>query len=86
MRSKAFVGPAKESVILRQATLGGHELIVLGTKAWSGDPLHFGHSAEALIGKAPGYGSAHDSGRSHSKILATKLYMFVIEDKRPSNV
>ena len=50
------------------------------------DLLHFGHSAEALIGKAPGYGSAHDSGRSHSKILATKLYMLVIEDKRPSNV
>ena len=53
VRSKAFVGPAKESVILRQATLGGHELIVLGTKAWSGDPLHFGHSAEALIANAP---------------------------------
>ena len=53
VRSKAFVGPAKESVILRQATLGDHELIVLGTKAWSGDPLHFGHSAEALIANAP---------------------------------
>ena len=53
VRSKAFVGPVKESVILRQATLGGHELIVLGTKAWSGDPLHFGHSAEALIENAP---------------------------------
>ena len=53
VRSKAFVGPAKESVILRQAIVGGHELIVLGTKAWSGDPLHFGHSAETLIGNAP---------------------------------
>jgi Kef-type K+ transport system membrane component KefB/nucleotide-binding universal stress UspA family protein len=53
VRSKAFVGPAKESVILRQAILGGHELIVLGTKAWSGDPLHFGHSAEALIANSP---------------------------------
>jgi nucleotide-binding universal stress UspA family protein len=53
VRSKAFVGPAKESVILRQAILGGHELIVLGTKAWSGNPLHFGHSAEALIANAP---------------------------------
>jgi hypothetical protein len=51
VRSKAFVGPAKESVILRQATLGDHELIVLGTKAWSGKPLHFGHSAEALIAR-----------------------------------
>jgi len=53
VRSKAFVGPAKESVILRQAIVGGHELMVLGTKAWSGDPLHFGHSAEALIENAP---------------------------------
>ena len=53
VRSKAFVGPAKESAILRQATLGGHQLIVLGTKAWSGDRLHFGQSAEALIENAP---------------------------------
>src|SRR5580700_3867959 len=53
VRSKAFVGPSKESAILRQATLGGHQLIVLGTKAWSGDRLHFGHSAEALIENAP---------------------------------
>jgi nucleotide-binding universal stress UspA family protein len=43
----------KERAILRQATLGGHQLIVLGTKAWSGDRLHFGHSAEALIENAP---------------------------------
>ena len=53
VRSKAFVGAAKESAILRQATLGGHQLIVLGTKAWSGDRLHFGHSAQALIENAP---------------------------------
>jgi K+:H+ antiporter len=51
--SKAFVGPAKESLILRQATLGRHQLIVLGTKAWSGDQLHFGQSAAALIENAP---------------------------------
>jgi K+:H+ antiporter len=51
--SKAFVGPAKESVILRQATLGRHQLIVLGTTAWSGDQLHFGQSAAALIENAP---------------------------------
>ena len=50
---KAFVGPAKESVILRQATLGRHQLIVLGTKAWSGDQLQFGQSAAALIENAP---------------------------------
>jgi len=53
VRSKAFVGPAKESAILRQATLGGHQLIVLGTKAWYADRLHFGHSAEAIIENAP---------------------------------
>ncbi len=51
--SKALVGPAKESAILRQATLGGHQLIVLGTKAWSGEQLHFGHSVAALIQSAP---------------------------------
>jgi nucleotide-binding universal stress UspA family protein len=51
--SKAFVGPAKENAILRQVTMGGHQLIVLGTKAWSGDRLQFGHSAEALIENAP---------------------------------
>ena len=53
VRSKAFVGPAKENAILRQATLGGHQLIVLGTKAWFADRLHFGHSAQALIENAP---------------------------------
>jgi Kef-type K+ transport system membrane component KefB/nucleotide-binding universal stress UspA family protein len=51
--SKSLVGPAKESAILRQATLGGHQLIVLGTKAWSGDRLHLGQSAEALMENAP---------------------------------
>ena len=53
VRSKAFVGPAKESAIISQATLGGHQLIVLGTKAWYADRLHFGHSAEAIIENAP---------------------------------
>ena len=51
--STAIVGPEKESVILRQAGRGGHQLIVLGTKAWSGDQLHFGHSVEAIIENAP---------------------------------
>ena len=51
--TKALVRPAKETVILRQATLGGHQLIVIGTKAWSGDQLHFGQSAQALIAGAP---------------------------------
>ena len=52
VRPKAFVGPSKENAILRQATLGGHQLIVLGTKASSGDQLHFGHTVEVLIEKA----------------------------------
>ena len=52
--SRAVVGVAKESTILRQAYRGGHQLIVLGTKAWSGEELHFGRSAEAIIENAPG--------------------------------
>ena len=51
--AKSLVAPAKESVILRQARLGGHQLIVLGTKAWSGSQLHFGHSVAALLEHAP---------------------------------
>jgi len=51
--SKSLVAPAKESVILRQARLGGHQLIVLGTKAWSGNQLHFGHSVAAMLEHAP---------------------------------
>ncbi|MEO6789234.1 MAG: cation:proton antiporter [Chthoniobacteraceae bacterium] len=47
--SKSLAGPAKDSVILRQARLGGHQLIVLGTKAWSEDHLHFGHRIAALL-------------------------------------
>ena len=53
VRSKAFVGPTKENVILRQATLGAHQLIVLGTKASAGDPLHFGQSVQVLVENAP---------------------------------
>lgn len=47
--SKSMIAPAKESIILRQASLGNHQLIVLGTKAWSGSQLHFGHSVAALL-------------------------------------
>jgi Kef-type K+ transport system membrane component KefB/nucleotide-binding universal stress UspA family protein len=50
--SKAFVGPTKEGVILRQATLGRYQLIVLGTKARSVDQIHFGQSATALLENA----------------------------------
>ncbi len=53
VQTTARVGAAKESAILRQASLGGHQLIVIGTKAWSGEGLHFGQSAEALIAAAP---------------------------------
>jgi nucleotide-binding universal stress UspA family protein len=52
--SRAITGVAKESTIVRQAYRGGHQLIVLGTKAWSGEELHFGRSAEAIIENAPG--------------------------------
>ena len=50
--TRALVRPAKESAILHQATMGGHQLIVIGTKAWSGEELHFGQSAETLIANA----------------------------------
>ena len=47
--TKALVRSAKEEAILRQASVGRHQLIVIGTKAWSGEELHFGQSAETLI-------------------------------------
>ena len=50
--TKVLIRSAKEDAILRQATLGGHQLIVIGTKAWSGEELHFGQSAETLIANA----------------------------------
>jgi Kef-type K+ transport systems, membrane components len=50
--SKALVGPAKGNLILRQASLGAYQLIVLGTKASSGAPLHFGQSARVLVENA----------------------------------
>lgn len=50
---KALMGRAKESAILRQVELGGHQLIVIGSKSQSTEQLHFGTSAMALIEKAP---------------------------------
>lgn len=50
--SKSTVSPAKEAIILQQAKRGGHQLIVLGTKAWSGEHLHFGNSVDAIIRNA----------------------------------
>ena len=51
--TKVVLGPVKDSAILRQARLGGHQLIVLGTKALSGDKLQFGPSTEAVIESTP---------------------------------
>ncbi len=50
--TKVLIRSAKEDAILRQATVGRHDLIVIGTKAWSGETLHFGQSAETLIANA----------------------------------
>lgn len=47
--TKVLIRSAKEEAILREANVGRHDLIVIGTKAWSGDALHFGQSAETLI-------------------------------------
>ncbi len=50
--TKVLIRSAKEDAILRQANVDGHQLIVIGTKAWSGEQLHFGQSAETLIANA----------------------------------
>lgn len=50
--SKSTISPAKENIILQQAKRGGHQLIVLGTKTRSGEPLHFGNSVDAIIRNA----------------------------------
>ena len=50
--AKAKIGSAKEHAILREAKMGRHQLIVLGTKAWSGDLLHFGQSVDGIIKNA----------------------------------
>jgi Kef-type K+ transport system membrane component KefB/nucleotide-binding universal stress UspA family protein len=54
VKAQHLVGLAKESSILQQAYRGRHQLIVLGTKAWSADELHFGRSAEAIVNNALG--------------------------------
>jgi Kef-type K+ transport system membrane component KefB/nucleotide-binding universal stress UspA family protein len=54
VKAQHVVGLTKESSILRQVHRGRHQLIVLGTKAWSAEELHFGRSAEAIIANAPG--------------------------------
>jgi nucleotide-binding universal stress UspA family protein len=50
--TKALIRSAKEEAILDQTRIGGHQLVVIGTKAWSGEELHFGKSAETLIANA----------------------------------
>jgi nucleotide-binding universal stress UspA family protein len=49
---RSLMGRAKESALLRQVELGGHQLIVIGSKSQSTEQLHFGMSAMALIEKA----------------------------------
>ena len=51
--TKSLVGPAKETAILRQARLGRHQLIVLGTKARAGEELPFGQSVAVILENAP---------------------------------
>ena len=50
--TKTLVRSAKSEAILDQASVGGHQLIVIGTKAMSGEELRFGQSAETLIANA----------------------------------
>ena len=50
--TQSLIRSAKEAAILHQTNLGGHQLIVMGTKARSGDEMHFGKSAETLIANA----------------------------------
>lgn len=50
---RAILNRSKETAIIGQALLGRHQLIVLGTKSWSGAQLHFGQSAMAIIESAP---------------------------------
>lgn len=50
--TKSLIRSAKDEAILHQATSGGHQLIVMGTKVRSGEELHFGKSAETLIANA----------------------------------
>ena len=52
VQTKALIRSAKEEAILEQTRLGGHQLVVIGTKAWSGEEMHFGKSAETLIANA----------------------------------
>ena len=51
--TRVLLNRSKETAIIGQAVLGRHQLIVLGTKAWSGAQLHFGQSAMAIIESAP---------------------------------
>jgi Kef-type K+ transport system membrane component KefB/nucleotide-binding universal stress UspA family protein len=51
--TKILSGPVKEDSILWEASLGEHQLIVLGTKQRPGESLNFGDSVSAIIGNAP---------------------------------
>jgi len=52
VQTQLLIRTAKEAAILHQTNLGGHQLIVMGTKARSGEEMHFGKSAETLIANA----------------------------------
>jgi nucleotide-binding universal stress UspA family protein len=51
--TKILSGPVKENSILHEASDGGYQLIVLGTKPRPGETLHFGESVSAIIANAP---------------------------------
>ncbi|MEI9892957.1 MAG: cation:proton antiporter [Chthoniobacter sp.] len=51
--TKILSGPMKEKSILKEASVGEYELIVLGTKQRPGEALHFGENVSAIIGNAP---------------------------------
>jgi nucleotide-binding universal stress UspA family protein len=52
IRSEVRINIAPEDAILRQARLGGHNLIVMGVNRRPGDVLSFGHVAGSVIESA----------------------------------
>ena len=50
--TKSLLQSAKEAAILHRTNLCGHQLIVMATKARSGEEMHFCERAETLIANA----------------------------------
>jgi nucleotide-binding universal stress UspA family protein len=50
--TKSLIRSAKEAAILHRTNLCGHQLIVMATKARSGEEMHFCKRAETLIANA----------------------------------